>query len=67
LVTPIAFGLQSKYLGDSVNKNQIVILPLATNNMLLLHFANEMVLSLRNVGIQHKIIGVLDFVIPKIV
>jgi hypothetical protein len=53
-------------LRNFVNRNRIGIRPLATNSQVLLHIANGMALSSRNVHKKYEILGVPGFEIPKI-
>jgi hypothetical protein len=53
-------------LRDFVNRNRIGVRPLAANSQVLLHIANGMALSSRNVHEKYKILGVPSFEIPKI-
>ena len=49
-----------------VNSNQIEVFFLAANSKELLHIANGMALSLKNIHANYKALGVSGFVIPKI-
>jgi hypothetical protein len=40
---------------------------LAKDNVLLTNIANGMALSARNVGVEYKNFGVLNYIIPKVV
>jgi hypothetical protein len=53
-------------LRDFVNINRIGVLPLVANSQVLLHIANGMALSSRNVYEKYKILGVPGFEIPKV-
>ena len=55
-----------RQLQDFVNINCIGVPPLATNSQVLVHIANGMALSSRNLHEKYKILGVPDFEIPKI-
>jgi hypothetical protein len=52
-------------LSDFVNSNRIGVPPLAANRKELLHIANGMVLSSRNVNANYYVLGIPSFVIPK--
>jgi hypothetical protein len=52
-------------LRDFVNSNQIGVPSLATDSKELLHLANGMALSSRNVNAKYDVLGVPGFVIPK--
>jgi hypothetical protein len=53
-------------LRDFVNRNCIGIPPLAANSQVLVHIANGMALSSRNLHEKYEVLGVLGFEIPKI-
>jgi hypothetical protein len=53
-------------LRNFVNRNRIGIRPLAANSQVLLHIANGMALSSRNVHKKYEILGIPGFEIPKI-
>jgi hypothetical protein len=53
-------------LRDFVNRNYIGVLPLAANSQVLLHIANGMALSSRNVHEKYEILEVPSFEIPKV-
>jgi hypothetical protein len=53
-------------LRDFVNSNRTGIPPLAANSKELLHIANGMALSSKNVHANYKVLGVPGFVIPNI-
>jgi hypothetical protein len=53
-------------LRDFVNKNRIGVPPLAANSHVLMHIANGMALSSRNLHEKYEILGVPVFEIPKI-
>ena len=53
-------------LQDFINRNCIRVPPLAANNRVLVHIANGMALSSRNLHKNYEILGVPGFEIPKI-
>jgi hypothetical protein len=53
-------------LWDFVNKNRIGVPLLAANSQVLVHIANGMALSSRNLHEKYEILGVPGFEIPKI-
>jgi hypothetical protein len=53
-------------LKDFVNRNWIGVRPLATKSKVLLHIANGMALTSKNVHANYKISGVPSFVMSKI-
>ena len=53
-------------LQDFVNKNCIEVPPLVANSQVLVHIANGMALSSRNLYEKYKILRVPSFEIPKI-
>ena len=53
-------------LRDFINSNRIGVPPLATDSNEFLPTANAMVLSLKNVHANYKVLGFLGFIIPKI-
>jgi hypothetical protein len=53
-------------LWDFVNRNHIGIPLLAANSQVLVHIANGMALSSRNIREKYEILGVPSFEIPKI-
>ena len=55
-----------RQLWDFVNRNRIGVLSLAANSEVLVHIANSMALSSRNLHEKYKILGVPGFKIPKI-
>jgi hypothetical protein len=54
-----------RQLRDFVNSNRIGVPPLAADSKELLHLANGMTLSSRNVNAKYDVLGVPGFVIPK--
>jgi hypothetical protein len=52
-------------LRDFVNRNRIGVPPLAANSQVLVHIANGMALSSRNLHEKYEILGILGFEIPK--
>jgi hypothetical protein len=52
-------------LRDFVNSNRIGVPPLAADSKELLHIANGMAFSSKNVHANYKVLGVPGFVIPK--
>ena len=70
ILTPWLLRLHIDYtrgqLRDFVNRNWIRILPLATNNQVLLHIVNGMALFSGKVYKKYEILGVPGFEIPKI-
>jgi hypothetical protein len=53
-------------LRDFINRNRTGVLPLVANSQVLVHIANGMALSSRNLHEKYKILGVPGFEIPKI-